>query len=60
MSLETRALEMAIAIGEDVKMLKESIGNPNDLITNSKTIDGAIAELQQELNTLNTNSIISD
>ena len=58
MSTEANALALAIQIGNDVKMLKETIGDPADLLTNATTLDGAISELQDQLNTLNNPTTI--
>lgn len=58
MSTETQALALAIKIGQDVKELKDSIGDTTQLTTNAQTLDGAINELQQELNALNSGTII--
>lgn len=58
MSTETQALALAIKIGQDVKELKDSIGDTTQLTTNAQTLDGAINELQQELNALNSGTTI--
>ncbi len=58
MSLETQAIELAIAVGQDVKALKDSFGNLDDLQTNSKTLDGAINELQTALDNLTGSTTI--
>ena len=60
MSTEANALALAIQIGNDVKMLKETIGNPADLQTNASTLEGAISELQDQLNALNNPNTIID
>lgn len=60
MSLENQAVKLAINIGQDVKALKKTLGDPNQLQTNAKTLEGAINELQEELNALNGTSIIND
>ena len=60
MSLEYNALQLAIKIGEVVKALKDSLGDTTQLTTNAKTLEGAINELQEELNTLNGTSIITE
>lgn len=58
MSVESNALALAIQIGNDVKMLKETIGDPTQLQTNAQTLDGAINELQDQLNALNNPTTI--
>lgn len=58
MSTETQALALAIKIGQDVKELKDSIGDTTQLTTNAQTLGGAINELQQELNALNSGTTI--
>lgn len=58
MSTETQAIALAIKIGQDVKELKDSIGDLSQLTTGAQTLNGAINELQQQLDALNNGTTI--
>lgn len=58
MGIEIQAIALAIKIGQDVKELKDSIGDTTQLTTGAQTLDGAINELQQQLDALNNGTTI--
>ena len=58
MSLSQEAMELAQAIGQDVLALKESLGDTSQLNTGSKTLAGALEELQAEFQAIQSDTSI--